>query len=61
MHKKGLKRHHEEKKRSLKTLRLLGEIKLCPATSAGSKNTPKDLPAYYPKNLKMRGKRYSDC
>ena len=61
MHKKAQKRHRKKKKRSLKTLRLLGEIKLYPATSAGSKNAPKSLPAYYPKNLKMRGQRYSDC
>lgn len=55
MHKKAQKRHYKEKKRSLKTLRLLGEIKLYPAASAGSKNAPKGLPAYYPKNFKNEG------
>lgn len=52
MHKKAQKRHYKKKKRSIKTLRLLGEIKLYPATSAESKNAPKGLPTYYPKNFK---------
>ena len=55
MYKKAQKRHYKEKKRNLKTLRLLGEIKLYPATSAGSKNTPKCLPEYYPRIFKNAG------
>ena len=55
MHKKAQKRHYKEKKRSLKTPRLLGEIKLYSVASAGSKNAPKSLPAYYPKNFKNAG------
>lgn len=51
MHKKAQKRYRKKKKRSIKTLRLFAEIKLYPATSAGPKNAPKSLPAYYPKKF----------
>jgi hypothetical protein len=49
---KGAKTALQGEKAKPKTLRLFAEIKLCPAAFARSKNAPKGLPAYYPKNFK---------